>query len=123
MYRKFETSEMSIKKIKHNTQVGGKINRPGQLAPTPATKVNETKQQRKQLNLTVIMIINKSTNIQIRIFKTSEMSMKKFNSHYRGGGVGGGGGCGGGKIIRPGQLAPSPATKGMRPNDKENSSI
>ena len=30
---------------------GGKINRPGELAPTPATKVNETKQQRKQLNL------------------------------------------------------------------------
>ena len=52
MYRKFETSEMSIKKIKYNTQVGGKINHPGQLTPTPAKKVNETLQQRKQLNLT-----------------------------------------------------------------------
>ena len=28
-----------MKKITFNTQVGGKINRPGQLAPTPATKV------------------------------------------------------------------------------------
>ena len=38
MYRNIETSEMSIKKIKHNTQVGAKINCPGQLAPHPCNK-------------------------------------------------------------------------------------
>ena len=35
MYRNLKQVKWALKKIKHNTQVGGKINRPGQLAPPP----------------------------------------------------------------------------------------
>ena len=71
MYRKFKTSGMSIKTVKYNTQVGGKINHPGQLAPTPATKSMRPKAQ-FDLNYDY-----RWYNFMYRKFETSEMSIKK----------------------------------------------
>ena len=101
MYRKFETSEMSIKKIKHNTQVGGKINRPGQLAPHPCNKGkwNLTTKKTAQFDLNYDY---KWINFMYRYLKQVKWAWKNLTliSHV------------GGKINRPGQLAPHPCNKG-----------
>ena len=77
---------MIIKNLTINTQAGGKINRPGQLAPCLCNQAYGTERQGIQLNLTCIMTVTDATLKQVSITINTQK---------------------GGKINRPGQLAPN----------------
>ena len=74
-----------------NTQAGGKINRPGQLAPRLCNQAYETERKGIQLNLTCIMTVTDATSFSDSLKQVS----LTINTQD------------GGKVNHPGQLAPN----------------
>ena len=82
---------MIIKNLTINTQAGGKINCPGQLAPHHCNQAYGTERQGIQLNLTCIITVTDATSYSDSLKQVS----LTINTQE------------GGKINRPGQLAPN----------------
>ena len=82
---------MIIKNLTINTQAGGKINGPGQLAPRLCNQAYGTERQGIQLNLTCIMTVTDATSFSDSLKQVS----LTINTQA------------GGKINHPGQLAPN----------------
>ena len=82
---------MSMKNLTINTQAGGKINHPGQLAPRLCNQAYGTERQGIQLNLTCIMTVTDATSFSDSLKQVS----LTINAQI------------GGKINHPGHLAPN----------------